>query len=312
LSSHTQIRKVRFIVNPISGATRNTERIIELVNKIWEGSEIEYEVRKTAHRGNATELAREAVVRQTDMVVAVGGDGTINEVGRGLIGSDVILGVIPTGSGNGFARNFNIPLKIRKSIELLKRPGVKRIDVGKINDHYFFNVAGIGLDAEICAHFERFGFRGPLPYFMIGIREFFRYRPQPVMLHLNGHTDLHFHPIVLSIANGPQYGNGAIIAPHAKPDDGVLDFCVLSSISILKALVNTQKLFNGNIDQLSEMKIYQSATGTIQREKEGYIHTDGDHHLERGELKIEVLPAQLNLAVSYTDDTSLEVDNPQI
>jgi diacylglycerol kinase (ATP) len=243
----------------------------------------------------------EAVSRQMDMVVAVGGDGTINEVGRGLVGSDVILGIIPAGSGNGFARNFNIPFNIRKSIELLKRPAIKRIDVGKINDHYFFNVAGIGLDAEISAHFERFGFRGPLPYFMIGFREFFRYRPEPVIVDLNNHENLHFAPVVLSIANGPQYGNGAIIAPHAKPDDGLLDFCVFSSISILKAVVNMQRLFNGTIDQLSEMKIYQSAKGKIQREKEGFIHTDGDHHLESGELKIEVLPAQLNMAIPSTE-----------
>lgn len=305
MNPHIQIRKVRFIVNPISGPIRNTNRIIDLVNKIWKGSEIEYEVERTAHRGNGTELAKEAVDSQMDMVVAVGGDGTINEVGTGLVGSNVVLGVIPAGSGNGFARNFNIPLKIRKSIELLKQPGVKRIDVGKINNHYFFNVAGIGLDAEICAHFERFGFRGPLPYFMIGVREFFRYRPEPIELHLNGNMNLDFHPIVLSIANGPQYGNGAIIAPHAKPDDGVLDFCVLSSISILKAIFNMQKLFNGNIDHLSEMKIYQSTNGTIRREREGYIHTDGDHHLESGDLKIDVLPAKLNLAVPHTESTSL-------
>lgn len=298
MKSGKPIRKVRFIFNPISGAIRNTERIIDLVHDAWKDQKIEYEITKTTHKGNATELAMEAASSQIDMVVAVGGDGTINEVGQGVVGSDVILGTIPAGSGNGFARNFNIPLNIRKSIELLKHPAIKKVDVGKINDHYFFNVAGIGLDAEISAHFERFGFRGPLPYFMIGFREFFRYRPEPVIVDLGNHKNLHFNPIVLSIANGPQYGNGAIIAPHAKPDDGVLDFCVLSSISIVKAVLNMQKLFNGKIDQLSEMKIYQSAKGRIQREKEGYIQTDGDHYLESRELIIEVLPGQLNLAVS--------------
>ena len=301
MNSSQPIRKVRFILNPISGALRNAERIIELVHKAWKDSKIEYEIMKTAYKGNATELAREAVSSQMDMVVAVGGDGTINEVGRGLVGSDVILGIIPAGSGNGFARNFNIPLNIRRSIELLKHPVLKKVDVGKINNHYFFNVAGIGLDAEISAHFERFGFRGPLPYFMVGFREFFRYRPESVILHLNDHRNLHLYPIVLSIANAPQYGNGAIIAPEAKPDDGVLDFCVLSSISILKAILNMRKLFNGTIDQLSEMKIYKSANGEIQREKEGYIHTDGDHYMESRNLKIEVFPAELNLAVSPTE-----------
>jgi diacylglycerol kinase (ATP) len=298
LTESPQLRKVIFIVNPISGALRNPEKIIELIHKIWKGSKIKFEIKITAHQGNATELAKEATGNQIDMVVAVGGDGTINEVGRGLVGSDVILGVIPAGSGNGFARNFNIPLNIRKSIELLKQPNLKKIDVGKINNHYFLNVAGIGLDAEISAHFERFGFRGPLPYFMVGFREFFRYRPESIVLNLNSHKNLHFNPIVLSIANAPQYGNGAIIAPGAIPDDGELDFCVLSSISIGKAIFNVQKLFNGTIDQLEEMSIYKSSTGEILREKKGYIHTDGNFHMEDANLKIEVFHKQLNLAVA--------------
>lgn len=295
--SDISINKAWFIVNPISGALRNPEKIIALIQQVLKDTKIEFEIKKTTHIGNATELAQEAVSKRIDMVVAVGGDGTINEVGRGLVNSDVILGVIPAGSGNGFARNFTIPLNIRKSIELFKNPVLKKIDIGKINDHYFFNVAGIGLDAEISAHFERFGFRGPLPYFMVGFREFFRYRPESIVLNLNNEK-LSFNPIVLSIANAPQYGNGAIIAPHAKPDDGELDFCVMSPISILKAIFNVQKLFNGTIDQLEEMKIFKSPAGEIIREKEGYIHTDGNFHLEDPHLKIEVFPKQLNLAVA--------------
>lgn len=291
------VKNARFIVNPISGALRNPDKIIDLIQLLLKDSELECEIKKTAHTGDATKLAQEAVNQQMDMVVAVGGDGTINEVGRGLVNSDVILGVIPAGSGNGFARNFNIPLNIRKSIELLKSPELKKIDIGKINDHYFFNVAGIGLDAEISAHFEQFGFRGPLPYFMIGFREFFRYRPESIVLNLNG-EELYFNPIVLSIANAPQYGNGAIIAPQAKPDDGELDFCVMSSISILKAIFNVQKLFNGTIDQLEEMQIFKSAAAEIIRQKKGYIHTDGNFHMEEACLKIEVIHKQLNLAVA--------------
>ena len=298
MTESPKLKKVIFIVNPISGALRNPEKIIELIHKIWKDSKIKFEIKITAHPGNATELAKEATGNQIDMVVAVGGDGTINEVGRGLVGSNVILGVIPAGSGNGFARNFDIPLNIRKSIELLKQPNLKKIDVGKINDHYFLNVAGIGLDAEISAHFEKFGFRGPLPYFMVGFREFFRYRPESIVLNLNSHKNLHFNPIVLSIANAPQYGNGAIIAPGAIPDDGELDFCVLSSISIGKAIFNVQKLFNGTIDQLEEMRIYKSSAGEILREKKGYIHTDGNFHMEDANLKIEVFHKQLNLAVA--------------
>lgn len=298
MAEKATIKTARFIINPISGALHKPNRIIQLIDQIWKDSRIDYDIKKTTHRGNATELAKEAVSDGADLVVAVGGDGTINEVGRGLVGSEVLLGIIPAGSGNGFARNFKIPLSIRKSIELLRQPSLKKIDVGKINDHYFFNVAGIGLDAEISAHFERFGFRGPLPYFYVGVREFFRYHPESVSLRLNDHGELHCNTIVLSIANAPQYGNGAIIAPHANPDDGMLDFCVMSPISIIKAILNLQKLFNGKIDQLEEMNIYRSAGGEILREREGYIHTDGDHHWERRRLRIEILPQELSLAVN--------------
>lgn len=301
MAEKLSIKTARFIINPISGAIHKPNRIIQLIDEVWKDSRMDYEIKKTTHRGNAIELAKEAADNGADLVVAVGGDGTINEVGRGLVGSEVLLGIIPAGSGNGFARNFKIPLNIRKSIELLRQPSLKKIDVGKINDHHFFNVAGIGLDAEISAHFERFGFRGPLPYFWVGIREFFRYHPESVSLRLNSHGELHFNAIVLSIANAPQYGNGAIIAPHARPDDGVLDFCVLSSISIIKAIFNLQKLFNGKIDDLEEMRIFQSASGEILREADGYIHTDGDHHWEDRRLKINILPNKLNLAVNHIE-----------
>lgn len=291
---------VYFLVNPISGVNRKPEKIIRWIDQIWGSSGRPYKIVKTEFRGHATEVARQAAQQGVPMVVAVGGDGTINEVGRGIVGTETLLGVVPAGSGNGFARNFQFPLNQREAIRRLLHPESASIDVGKINDHYFFNVAGIGLDATISANFERFGMRGPLPYFLVGFREFFRYKPQPLRLHLEGREgeqSLHIKPLILSIANAPQYGNGAIIAPSAHPADGVLDFCVLNPLSGFQAIRRLPMLFNGTIDKFEGMKIYKASRATIVRPGQDYIHTDGDPFLCGAELQVSVLPGQLRIAV---------------
>jgi YegS/Rv2252/BmrU family lipid kinase len=298
-----QLNDVIFIINPISGPIKRPDRLIFLINDTWKNCGIKYSIKKSDHRGHAIELAKEAVEKKVDMVVAVGGDGTINEIGRGLVGSDTALGVIPTGSGNGFARNFGIPLKINSAIKSLINPFFRKIDVGKMNGHHFLNVAGIGLDAEISAHFDRFGFRGPLSYFIVGVRQFIKYKPESMTLVLNNNHKIVCQPMLLSIANAPQFGNGAIIAPGAIPDDGLLDICILSMVSSIKAISNIKKLFDGTIDQVDEMKIYQSPRVLINRKKEGYIHTDGDPHLELPDIDIEVLSKSLTVAVPQNDGT---------
>lgn len=291
------LKKVVFIVNPIFGINRNPTKIIQWIHELWDGSGIEYEVLKTGHRGHGTELAKIAVAENIDMIVAVGGDGTINEIGRGLIGTETALGVIPAGSGNGFARNVNIPLNQKMAIALLRNPEFRKIDVGKVNDFLFFNVAGIGLDAIIGARFDHSRTRGLIPYFAIGVKEYFRYKPDPVDIYL-GDIKIRRSPLLLSFANLPEFGGNATIAPNARPDDGLIDICILNPVNLGKALVNLPKLFNGKIDQLPEMEIYQVKKAVIRRLQKGPLHTDGDpHHQVDSLLTVEVLPKQLKVAV---------------
>ncbi len=290
------LRWVLFIVNPIFGINRKPDKIIRWIHEIWQSSGIDYEIVKTAHRGHGTDLAQEAARAGVDMVVVAGGDGTINEVGRGLMGSETALGIIPAGSGNGFARNIKMPLNQRKAITALLHPVFKRFDVGKINDHYFFNIAGIGIDATISTQFENSTMRGPLPYFFLAFREFFSYTPQPVVIHVDGKV-IHRKPILLSFANLPEFGVNAIIAPRAKPDDGLIDLCILNPLSTTKAVLNLHKLFNGTVDEVSEVEIIQTSKAVITRKQPGPIHTDGDPHLEDATLTVEVLPRKLRIAL---------------
>ncbi len=290
------LRNVVFIINPIFGVNRSPAKIVRWIGESWGNSGIEFEILKTGHRGHGIELAKDAVVRGVDMVVAVGGDGTINEIGQGLIGTKTALGVIPAGSGNGFARNLQIPLNQRQAIEVLKSPRIKQIDVGKINEYYFFNVAGAGLDAIISHHFDAVKMRGPVPYFVIGVRQFIRFKPQPMVIELPG-LKIHRSPLLISFANLPMFGINATIAPNAKPDDGLIDLCILNPVKFGRAVKNLPKLFSGRIDQLPEMEIYQTNKVRITRLVKGPIHTDGDPHPAAAVLDIEILPKKLNLAL---------------
>lgn len=290
------MKKVIFIINPIYGINRNPDRVIQWIDESWKDAGISYDIIRTDHRGHGIEIARAAADAGVDMVVAAGGDGTINEVGQGLIGSDTALGVIPAGSGNGFARNVSIPLNQRRAIEGLKNPRFHKFDVGKINDYYFFNVAGAGIDANISHRFDNSTIRGPVPYFIVGVQEYFRFKPDQVIIEL-ADREIERNPVLLSFANLPEFGINATIAPNAKPDDGLLDICILSPVKLRKALVNLPKLFNGRIDQLSEMEIYQVRKVVIHRFSGGPIHTDGDPHDAASTLTVEVLPQAVRIAL---------------
>lgn len=290
------LKKVIFVLNPISGINRRPEKIVQWIKELWEDAGVGYEILKTTHRGQGVELAREAAAAGAAMVVAAGGDGTINEIGRGLIGSDTALGIIPAGSGNGFARNIDIPLDQKKAIALLKNPAFKKFDAGKINDHYFFNVAGSGLDAEVTAGFAQSPIRGPVPYFLIGVREYFRFEPQPMIIKMD-HREIRRTPMMISFANLPEFGVNATIAPNARPDDGLLDICIINPLSLWRSLIHSHKLFNGRIEEIEEVEIYRARNVKIFRFNEGPIHTDGDLHFEGAQLNIQVLPGQLKVAV---------------
>ena len=288
--------KIRFVVNPISGINRNPQRLVRWIEEIFSASGEEYSIVYTRGPGDATRLAREAVEEGWEVVVAVGGDGTINELGRGLVHSDVALGVVPAGSGNGFARNFGIPLDQREAIRALLQLRTISIDAGKMNEHHFFNVAGIGLDAVISHNFEQFGVRGPLPYFVVGTKAFLTYKPEEVQIRIENKTQ-HYTPLLLSIANAPQYGNGAIIAPQARPDDGMLDVCILEPLPLWKAASHLHHLFNGTIQALEEYHTFRAKSLIIERPSAGPIHTDGNPHMDGKILRIETLPGALKVAV---------------
>ncbi|WP_456407503.1 diacylglycerol/lipid kinase family protein [Caldithrix abyssi] len=291
-------RTFLFILNPISGLKKNKKSIEQIIHKEFQAhSTIDYQIQYTQFPGHARQLAREAAAQNVSVVVAVGGDGTMNEVASSLVGTETVLGIIPRGSGNGYARSLKIPLKVKQAIRVLQYGQVKQVDVGKINEFYFFGVAGVGFDAYIGAQFQAFGLRGPLPYFYIGVREYFRYSYEGFTLKFNGQS-LHVNPLLITVANTPQYGMNATIAPQAKVDDGILELCVLNPMSVFKAAMELHHLFDGTIEKVKAYRHFSVKEVEIEREYEkGVFHTDGEPRMGPRVLKISVLPQKIKVLV---------------
>ena len=253
----------------------------------------EYEFAFTTHAGDALNISQNAAKDNFDVIIAAGGDGTVNEVASGLIGSDSALGIIPLGSGNGIARSYRIPLDIKESIEFLANPNIVKVDVGKVNNHFFLGVCGMGFDATIGKKFQEFGKRGPLPYFLIGIKEFLRYKPENLKLEFNGQL-VSVAPLLITISNTEQYGNGAIISPNANPQDGILEICIINPMSVFKAVKASIKMFNNTITEIQEYTLYKTTSLKIISEKTGVYHTDGEPHDRDFETNVHVLKSVMN------------------
>ncbi|MGD9487076.1 MAG: diacylglycerol kinase family protein [Calditrichaceae bacterium] len=285
-----------FIVNPRSGKKNKSDEIKNLIKQHFQHqTSHRYRMIFTEGPGHGRVIAREAVSEGIDYVVSVGGDGTMNEVAGGLVNSETIFGVIPTGSGNGFARSLGIPLDTGKAISFIMNSHPRSIDVGRIADDYFFGVAGVGFDAQIGARFQEFGLRGPLPYFYIGVKEYFKYQFEEFRIISNEQTSI-VRPLLITIANSPQYGNGAVIAPGADLEDGLLDVCIIEKIPFIEGLLKIGTLFNNKIDTLSTYSRFQTTELKIIRSgKSGLYHVDGEPKKSLSELKIKILPKALNV-----------------
>ena len=255
-----------------------------------------YEFVETKYKGHAHQLALEAKESGFDAVVAVGGDGTINEIATALMHSDVALGVIPAGSGNGLAHGLKIPISMLRAIRLLWEGEICTIDMGHFDNQYFLVASGVGLDALIGKIFNDQSIRGPLPYFTIGLREFLFYRPEVFILRFDD-KQIACPALLVTIANTKGWGAGAVIAPEAKPDDGLLDLCIIHRVTFWYAAIHLPKLFNGKIDKVRKYERYQTTRLQIIREKPAPIHVDGESHDGGLTLNISIVPKAIKVIV---------------
>ena len=267
-------KKILFVVNPVSGTARKAD-IPALVESVMDGSLYDCKIAFTSHAGHATDIAAAAAAAGVHAVVAVGGDGTVNEVGRGLVHTGTALGIVPCGSGNGLARHLLLPMNPKKALAVLNRCETEDLDYGVVDGHPFFCTCGIGFDAFISKKFAEAGKRGPATYLENILREGLKYKPGTYIVE--DETGEHRHEaFLISCANASQYGNNAYIAPGASMSDGLLDVVVMEPFGMFEAPQISIEMFSKTLDRHSKVKTFRSKALRITRETPGVIHYDGD------------------------------------
>ena len=289
------------IVNPLSGAgaaSSVAEQRIALLEDHFQTSGVTGTVHLTEGPHHARELAKTAVESGASTVVAWGGDGTINEVGAALAGTPVALGIVPAGSGNGFARELGIPWQPATAIDIAIGGRSKAIDAGEIDGRLFFNIAGVGFDAVIAEQFNTrtLGRRGMGPYVLIGLRETFRYRAVRYRVVLD-REEIHSSALLVAFANGREYGNGIRLAPHARVDDGKLEAMVVEDRHPISRLWTSRHLAFGTAHRASRVTARSIASATVETDGDILYHVDGEIGRAKGSVKVRVLPGALTVRV---------------
>lgn len=261
-------------MNPISG-TASKAAVPSLIDSVLDKELFEYEIRMTERAGHASEIATEAKNNHVDVVVAVGGDGTVNEVARSLVHSDTALGILPCGSGNGLARHLLLPMNLKKCIEVINQCQIRDLDYGVINDHPFFCTCGMGFDAFVSMKFAESGKRGPITYAENILREGLKYKPETYTLEDETGTK-QYKAFLISCANASQYGNNAYIAPQASMSDGLMDVVIMEPFDVIEAPQVSFDMFNKTLDKNSKIKSFRCKKLHITRSQPGVIHYDGD------------------------------------
>jgi diacylglycerol kinase family enzyme len=283
--------RTRFIVNPRSGrAAQALPAVREFARRQ------QAEVTVTEHARQAPELARLAVAGGCDLVVAVGGDGTMNEIAGVLAGTPVTLGLIPCGSGDGLGRHLGIHGSVRRALEILLTGRVRVIDSGLADGHPFFTVAGLGFEAEIARRFNQLQHRGFFRYLTTSTTAFLRWQPQEFAVTHDGGRET-FRCFTLAVANASQYGNNAYIAPGAQVDDGQLNLSTIPPITGWNALPLVLRLFHGTLGRVRGVDLRRSTRFVIERAAPGLLHTDGEVHLAGSRIEFTLRPASLRLMV---------------
>lgn len=251
----------------------------------------------TVGPGHATQLAREAVALGAPTVVAVGGDGTMNEVAQALIGTATALALVPCGSGNGLALHLGLPRTLPEALAVATGQGrVVTIDTGSVDGRPFINAMGLGLDAEVSHRFNQLTRRGLPAYVRTALAAWRGVRTEPCRIGC-GASEFETEALLVAVANSDQYGNNARIAPGASVDDGCLDLVVLPPVGLLGAAQMGVRLFRGTILSCKQVRHVRSGAFTITRQSAGLIHTDGETHLAGSQLRVGVRPRSLRVVV---------------
>jgi len=286
-------KKILFVVNPISGGL-SKKKLPELIVKNLDRDKFEPELFYTSLTLNAKEITLKAIEEKFDIVIAAGGDGTMNQVAQNLINTDIIMGILPLGSGNGLARHLQIPLKIKKAITFINSMKYQRIDTIKINNQYSINCIGIGFDAFVALHFSRLPERGLRTYISTTMKHFKNYHRQFYRLNIDGQI-FEDKAAIITFANSSQWGNNFYIASSADIMDGKIDITIIKHLNYRNFLQLAYRLISKTIHRSSQAITFKARKIAFEIPDNTPIHIDGEPMLAQGKFLVEAIPHSLNV-----------------
>ena len=273
--------RVQAIINPISGVG-SKRKIPKMIEMMCANAGYDLSLAFTEYAGHASYITRREIERGADCIIAVGGDGTVNEIARSMIHTDATLGIIPMGSGNGLARELHIPMDPKKALEVISRGKETVIDCCRANDRAFFCTCGVGFDAAVSQKFAGEKRRGSLTYMKNTIE-------------LIDNCQVKEKAFLVACGNASQYGNNAYIAPHANIQDGQMDVTILSPFTPIDIPALAIQLFTKQIDKSSKIKTMKAHSLSIIRNHPGVMHLDGEPIMADSRIDISMIPHSLKV-----------------
>ncbi len=292
-----QTKRVLFIVNPVSGVNQSRKAVLaDAISNNLDKNVFECEIKYSESAAHVRELSKEAADAGIDIIVAVGGDGTLNQVVKGMIGSGAALALVPAGSGNGLARHLGIPVDTEQSVRLIANGNSRLIDTVNLNDDLFVSIAGVGFDALVAKRFSQGTRRGFFSYFKIVTNEYAWYRPRKYKMEIDGKQVVR-QALFVSFANTDQFGYNTIISPEAKIDDGLVDVCIVKKVPLLYAPRVVGLLLSRRIDSSGFVEIIRAREIKLSRNKNRVVNIDGEPVKLSKDLRISVNPLSLKVIV---------------
>lgn len=295
-------RNILAIINPVSG-TGSKDKIPRLIDTAVDHDRNQVSIIMSEYPGHARELAQQAVNDGFDIVVAIGGDGTVNEVGSALCGTDTALAIVPSGSGNGLARHLRISMNASRALQVLNNGVVGKFDYCTVNGKPFFCTCGMGFDATVSYKFSNEGTRGFITYIKTALTEYIKYKPQEFIIDIDGNK-MQEKAFVIACCNAAQYGNNAYIAPRATMQDGLVDVTVMHPFNLAESPLIGARLFLRQLNHDHHVSIYRGKNVVIERVHDDIIHIDGDPVMMPSRVIIENVKKGINILVpnSLPDD----------
>lgn len=283
-------KRIRFIINPISGGVKKA-KVPQMIEQHLNHDVFEYDIAITQYKQHAKSIAIESAREGIDIVCAVGGDGSVHEVGTALIGTKCTMAIIPTGSGNGLARHLKIPLKTPQAIQNINAMHTICMDTGLANDKPFLGVGGYGFDAFIAKRFDEYHIRGFWGYTQLVYEEYFSYKPPKMKIILENEI-IKGNFLLCSLANSSEFGNGFCISPKSDVRDGQMELVLLSKFSWWRTMGVIGRFFMKKIEGSRFISIHSFKKARIILE-EPLAHYDGEPFTVRNEINVEIIPQSL-------------------